>query len=79
MNKINNLDELKELASGDTIEVFISFGYARSSKQISYDTDADLWYIYNEIDDSEQTVKTKDLKTETNIIEALEKGALYRY
>ena len=80
MKKIETLEELKVLASEDMIDCFIMFnGGLRSSKQIEYDIDRDEWYIFNEIDGEEQYLNTKDLEEETNIIEALSKGALYLY
>ena len=80
MKKIEDLEELKNICSRESIDCFIQLNYGlRSSKNISYDRDADTWYIFNEIDDTEQTVSTKDLKEQTNIIEALDKGALYEY
>lgn len=78
MRKIKDLKELKKLCRKDGgEEFFISLGIARSSKHINYD--GNFWYVYNEIDDSEQTLTTRELKRDTNIIEALEKGALYMY
>jgi len=78
MRRVKDLRELKKLCRGeDGEDFFISFGMARSSKHISYD--GTFWYIFNEIDDSEQTLTTRELKQSTSIIEALEKGALYMY
>lgn len=78
MRKVKDLKELRKLCrKEDGEDFFISFGIARSSKHISYD--GNFWYIYNEIDDSEQTLTTRELKRETNLIEALDKGALYMY
>ena len=80
MKKIETLEELKVLASEDMIDCFIMFnGGLRSSKQIEYDIDRDEWFIFNEIDGEDQYLNTKDLEEETNIIEALSKGALYLY
>ena len=80
MKQIKSLEDLKDVCDGVTVDCFIQLNYGcRSSKNISYDRDADTWYIFHEIDDSEQTVHTKDLKEKTNIIEALDKGALYEY
>lgn len=80
MKKIENLEELKNICSGESIDCFIQLNYGfRSSKTISYDKEADTWYIFNELDDTEQTISTRDLKDKTNIIEALNKGALYEY
>lgn len=78
--KIKTLDELKELASEGSIEAFIQLSFGlRSSKNLQYEEDIDMWTIYNYIDDTEQHLKTEELNEATNIIEALDKGALYQY
>lgn len=80
MQKINSLDELKTLCSNNPAECFILLNFGlRSSKDIEYDESSDAWNILNHIDDTEQVVSTKELSEKTNIIEALEKGALYKY
>lgn len=80
MKKINSLDELKNLSSGKYLSTFIQLNFGlRSSKDISYDDTKDTWEIYNYIDDTSQYLNTKELGEETNIIKALEKGALYSY
>lgn len=78
--KIESLEHLKELSAKGPIETFILLNFGlRSSKNISYNSENDTWYIYNYIDDTEQTLRTEELTSETNIIEALEKKALYQY
>lgn len=81
MKKIDTLEDLKKLAGEETgVEVFIQLNYGlRSSKHVAYNEGTDYWHILNEIDDSEQELHTPELATETNIMEALEKGALYQY
>lgn len=80
MKRIEDINELKEICSGETVDCFIQLcAGARSSKCISYDDDTDTWYILHEIDDSEQVCTTEELGEETNILEALDKRALYRY
>jgi len=77
--KIKDLDQLKKLAVPDA-EFFIMLNFGlRSSKRIEYDEEKDSWWVYNDIDDSEMTLATEELAKDTNIIEALEKGALYKY
>ena len=78
--KIKNIEHLKELADGNAVEVFILLNFGlRSSKNLSYDRDTDKWNVYNYIDDTEQVLKTSELGVWTNIIKALDKGALYKY
>lgn len=79
--RIKNLEQLRELAKEvDGVECYIQLNFGlRSSKQISYNGGDELWTVYNENDDSEQTCTDETLETDTNIIEALDKGALYMY
>ena len=78
--RIESLDALKKLASKEGgVEVFIQLNIGRSSKKIDYNKDTDYWYIFNEIDDTEQEFHTKDLVENTNIVEAINKGALFEW
>ena len=85
--KIENLEQLKELASKDPefgVECFVALGVARSSKRISitpgHPGEPDLWHVYNEIDDTWQEELTEyQLKSQTNLITAIESGRLYKY
>jgi len=78
--KIESLDKLKELCKdGQSVECFIAIGYARSSKEISYDENRDEWRIIHEIDDTETVCKTSELKECTNIPDAIERGAFFQY
>ncbi len=80
MKQINNLEELKEVCSENAVDIFIYLcAGVRSSKNISYNKDKDTWYILNEIDDTEQEVRTENLDEETNIIKALNKKTLFMY
>lgn len=56
--------------------VQLNFGL-RSSKDISFDDNGD-YFIYNLIDDSEETIEHDGLMS-SFIGEALDKGALYKY
>jgi len=80
-NVIKDIEQLKSLAKDNSLECYIALagGIARSSKTITYDEEDDRWEIFNEIDSSFQRLKTKNLAAKTLIIEALEKGALYKY
>lgn len=80
MKPVKNLGELKEMASIQSFEgyILLKFG-VRSSKHIEYNPKEDSWYIYNYLDDTEQRMNTKELRKMTNIVEALERGALFKY
>lgn len=76
MKQIQSLQELKDLSSGEGNDFCIALNFGlRSSKRLQYDDNQ--WYVYNEIDDTEQVLDDNGLKTDTNIIEALDKGALF--
>lgn len=81
MKKIESQKELDSLLSqlddGCMLDCFVSFGMARSSKEINLDENGD-YYVYNEIDDSEETIPHDSL--DDNIIgEALQRHAFYAY
>ena len=77
--QIPSLLQLKRLAK-DPLDVFILLrGGARSSKTIQYYPEECIFEIHNDIDDTDQICTEKQLKKETNIITALENGALYTY
>lgn len=78
--RIKDLEQLKKRAAKGPIEVFLLLNFGlRSSKDLSYNKETDTWSIFNYIDDTSQTLKTEELSDNTNIIEALEKKALYQY
>jgi hypothetical protein len=79
--KIENLEDLKQKAKNVSLECFISLaeGSARSSKVITYYPETDRFWVWNEIDDTEQNLKSKNLGRYTNIVEALDKGCLWQY
>ena len=72
------LDRLIEKNPDRSLECFILLNYGlRSSKSIS--SDGDNYYIYNEIDDTEETIPHDKLMDSSPIGEAIKKGALYSY
>lgn len=75
---VKSLDDLKKICEDEQMEFFIYLadGLLRSSKSISYDSSTDLWYVFNEIDDTEVTCKTKDLDKRTSIVEAINNKCL---
>ena len=82
---IHTVEELKEICltqNGEYVDFFIALagGTMRSSKQISYNSSNNTFSVINEIDNSYQDDLTEDeLGSETNIIFAIEKKALYQY
>jgi hypothetical protein len=83
MIQITSINHLKELAfrdNGDFVEfyIYLAKGIARSCKRISYRPDEKKqWLIINEIDNSYQELQENTLSTRTNIILALNNGALF--
>lgn len=81
---INSLDQLKSICienRDEYVECFIMLqGMFRSSKRILYDPTENTFSIHNEIDDSYLDDLTEEkLKTDTMIIEAIEKKAFFLY
>ena len=72
------LDRLIEKNSDRSLDCFVLLNYSlRSSKSITFDGDS--YYIYNEIDDTEDIIKHDKLMDSFPIGEAIKKGALYTY
>ncbi len=83
MTRVENLGHLKELASsgnGDFVNfhILLAGGLAKSSKRIQYNFQFNEFCIINEIDESYQELAPSQLNAETNLIEAIEKNALYQ-
>lgn len=81
--RVESLEHLKELASsanGDYVDFYIVLagGLARSSKMIQYDPEYDNFCVINEIDDSFQSLTPDQLSVKTNLIEAIQKSALFK-
>ena len=79
MKQINSLEELIDSINSGNHDFFISNGLIRSSKYIDYDDD--IFYIFNEIDDTEQSLTSKELFNEeyTNIGVSIKNGTFYSY
>lgn len=83
--KIDSYEKLKNILRGDEChELFIQTGTGRSWKTMSLDDEGetkkdDLFYVLNQIDETEQTLTGEELfdSEKTNIGKALEKGELY--
>ena len=79
MKQINSIEDLiAEIQLGNH-DFFISNGLIRSSKYIEYDDD--IFYIFNEIDDTEQSLTSKELFNDdyTNIGISINNGTFYSY
>lgn len=81
MIKIESLEHLKQMCLDNKSEYFIKLGPFRSSKHIEYSESDDNWWIYNEIDDSEDTLTSEQMMDNqyTNIGDAINKGCFYYY
>lgn len=80
MEKVNSIKRLKILSKDIQLDCFIALNFgAKSSKSITYNTNNNLFDIHNEIDDTFQTLTFSELYSESNIGEAIDKGALWTY
>ena len=85
MIPIKSIEELKKVAEYDDRKGYTEFfimlnGWLRSSKRIAYFLSTNTFDVHNEIDDTYQEDLTEDqLNSETMIVEAIEKGALFQY
>lgn len=79
INSQKELDDLIRKVEGDyPLECFVLLNFGiRSSKDISLNENND-YLIYNEIDDSEETIVHSKLMS-SFIGKAISKGALYKY
>ena len=82
---IETVDQLKSEClrqEDEYVDFFIVLGggLVRSSKRIRYDKDSNRFDVHNEIDGSFQDNLSEDeLRTETMIIEAIEKNAFFQH
>ena len=81
--RVKSIEHLISLASnpnGDFEDFYISIanGLAKSSKRILYDPKWQEFSIINEIDESYQEFQISEIEKQTNLIEAIEKGSLYK-
>ena len=79
MKRINSLQELIDTIQSGNHGFFIGGCLCKSNKYMEYDDDT--FYIINEIDDTEQTLTTKELFNDnyTNIGVAINNGTFYAY
>ena len=71
IGKVTSLEHLRELVEAEIQDFFIALNFGLRSSKFIYVGDDDQLVVLNLIDDSETSVE------ETNIPEAIEKGAFY--
>ena len=76
--RVKNIDELKTICLDDYQDFYISLanGMLRSSKEIMYNDNEGIFYIFNEIDGTCQECTPEQVGQETNIIQAIDNGSL---
>lgn len=81
MTKITTQEQLNQMidkANDGVLQCFVALNLGlRSSKEIYYN-DSTSYYVYNEIDDSEDIISFDKFK-DSFIGEAMTKGALFAY
>ena len=78
-----NLEHLISLSSnpnGDFEDFYVSIanGLAKSSKRILYHPEFSEFSMINEIDESYQAFHISEIGTQTNLVEAMRKEALFK-
>mgnify|MGYP006891304325 CR=1 FL=1 len=71
------MTELKAHCDNKQQCYFIYMRGLRSSKTLSYNRGLDQFWIYNEIDGTDQTLSPKEMIRETNIPLAIDNGNFY--
>ncbi|MBL7742576.1 MAG: hypothetical protein JNN00_03785 [Chitinophagaceae bacterium] len=86
MKKITSVEQLKQEAIYDDRKGMAEFfmllagGICRSSKRITYFPETKTFDVHNEIDDSyEEDLTEEQLRNETHIVLAIERGAFFKY
>tara|TARA_R110002020_G_scaffold267578_1_gene482720 strand:+ start:712 stop:993 length:282 start_codon:yes stop_codon:yes gene_type:complete len=77
--RVKSIEELKTICSDDYFQDFyisLANGLARSSKEIRYNEEEDVWEIINGIDGIYFEYSTTQLDFCTNIIRAIDNGNL---
>ena len=75
--RVKSIEELKTICSDDYFQDFyisLANGLARSSKEIRYNKEEDIWEIINGIDGIYLEFSTTQLESYTNIIRAIDNG-----
>ena len=80
--KVKSISDLKQKIYDGTHDFFVQLNFGiRSGKYLDYSTYTKKFYVYNEIDGTEQELTEQQLmdRTYTNIGYALKNGALFAY
>jgi len=74
--RIESIEELKKLAQQEGgCDCFIALNFGlKSSKHVTFNDKK--FYVFNFIDDTEVKLTEEEMRTETNIADAIVKGAL---
>jgi len=76
--KVETIDELKFICNDDPQDFFILLSHGLiSRKRIFYDDISELFFVEDMVTSSSQEYTLQQLKTNTNIVNAIEKGAFY--
>jgi len=80
---VKNLEHLKELASNknhdfEDFHIVLAGGLVKSCKRILYDRKIDAFSLIHEIDESYQDFKSSEIGKVTNLLEAIEKHAMFK-
>ena len=77
--RVKSIEELKTICLDDYYQDFyisLANGMLRSSKEIRYNKEEDIWEIMNGIDGTYLEYSTTQLFQHTNIIQAIDNGSL---
>ena len=77
--RVKSIEQLKKICLDDYFQDFyisLANGMLRSSKEIRYHAEEDIWEIMNGIDGTYLEYSTIQLESYTNIIQAIENGNL---
>tara|TARA_R100000315_G_C5188124_1_gene109540 strand:+ start:506 stop:751 length:246 start_codon:yes stop_codon:yes gene_type:complete len=78
MKVVKSLKELKSICSNESKDFYISLanGIAKSSKEIMYNKEENIFHIFSAIDGEYFDYTEKELSQYTNILQAIKKGTL---
>ena len=77
--RVKSIEQLNTICSDDYFQDFyisLANGLARSSKEIRYNKEEDIWEIINGIDGIYLEYSTTQLESYTNIIQAIDNQSL---
>ena len=76
--KVESIEHLKELCEDKMTDFCIMLGVCRSSKDIEWLSEDNLFSINHNIDDTDELIDEEQLKT-SNIGVAIENGRFFKY